>query len=381
MGFKPIDIVKYNLPGAILSVSSAGKPIEHHCAGYADLENGIPLSPDHFFQAGKVTRNFTAILILKLVEEGLVKLDQPLDVLANEHHLDGGRLRLIVNLYSFLKPLTLRELLNHTSGLPSYDETIRYQRTFIQKPKKIWQAEGYLDLITGRHVRNRLGYEAPVRGVFSDSATNYILVGLVLEAVVGRRSSLQMRELFDEYGLKHSFYASHGVLDEMISPKLAHGYLPISHPFGEAFRDLPVLTYNDNRELKAYDVTGAYTTTGLAGTAAMSNTTDLIHWMKLLLNKKIINNTFQDMFAMVPMDPRATAKEDRDYYGLGIGKTLSLRYGEIIWCAGNNFGYGILVAHSMERNVTFALAVNLSRQNLDMRTHSIVNEVLEVLLK
>lgn len=92
-----------------------------------------------------------------------------------------------------------------------------YQKMFMAKPNKVWQAEGYLDLITGSSVRYRLGYELPVRGIFSDSATNYIIAGFVLEAASGRKSSQQMRELFDLMDLKSTYYSSYGVLDKSYS--------------------------------------------------------------------------------------------------------------------------------------------------------------------
>ncbi len=381
MSVKPVDILKHNLPGTILSVCESGAPIRHYCSGFADVKAKVKLSPDRIFQNGKITRTFTAALILKMVEEGLFNLDVPLDSISRQHQLDGGRLRIIVDQYPILKPLTLRGLLNNTSGLPSYDETLRYQRMFFSKPKKVWQAEGYLDLISGVNVRYRLGYRLPVRGFFSDSATNYIVIGLVLEAVNGRPTSKEMQELFEAHHLKDSHYSSHGVLDESLLPQMMHGYLPVSHPHGEAFSGLPILTYNDNRELQVYDVTTAYTANGLAGTATLSNTTDLIHWMKALVGGKILKSSFREMFTVVPVDPRASPREARDFYGLGIYKTLSPHYGEIIWNAGNNYGYGVLVAHLVDRDITFALAVNLNRQVINLHNQELVVEVLDSILR
>lgn len=146
---QPINIIKHNLPGAILSVCKTGNHIHHYYSGYADIKTKEILFDKHIFSIGKITRLFTAIIILKWVEEGILDLDAPLAILSNQHRLDGGRLKLLVDLYPYLKSLTLRELLNHISGLPSYDETVAYQKMFTEKPNKIWQAEGYLDLITG----------------------------------------------------------------------------------------------------------------------------------------------------------------------------------------------------------------------------------------
>lgn len=377
---KAIDTVKYNLPGAILSVCESGNKIRHYCLGAGDIKENKTFDPNMLFQTGRITRMFTAAIVLKLVESGVLDLDMPMDSLAHKHRLDSGRLQLIVNQYSYLKPLTLRELLNQTSGLPSYDQTARYQRMFFEKPKKVWQAEGYLDLITGNEVRYRLGYELPIRGIYSESTTNFIILTLVLEAATGQHVSQQMRLFFDWFGLNNTHYSSHGVLDEQLLPKLAHGYMPISHPWAEAFRHLPILTFNDNRELQVYDITNAYNFNGLAGSASISTTTDLIHWMKALVNGKVLVSTFREMFKVVPVLSYGSSYEDQDFYGLGIHKTLSKRYGEIIWNAGNNFGYGALIAYSVDRDIAFALAVNVSRYMINIHSEGIVADVLAELL-
>ena len=378
---KSIDIIKNNLPGVILSVCKTGNRIRHYCAGYANVETRELLSAEHIFQSGKITRMFTAALILKRVEEGVLDLDSPLALLSNQHLLDGGRLKLIVDLYPYLKPVTLRELLNNTSGLPSYDETVAYQKAFAAKPQKVWQAESYLDLITGSNVRYRLGYLLPFRGILSDSATNYIIAGLVLEAATGRKSSQQMRELFDSVSLKSTYYCSYGVLEEDLLPQLAHGYLPISHPYASGFSKQPVVTYNDNRELQVYDVTGAYNFNGLAGAASLSNTNDLIRWMRMLLEGRILRGSLKQLFDGVPVDPKASPREDQDFYGLGLYKTRFRRWGDVVWSAGNNLGYGVLVAHVIERNVTFALAVNVSRKIINFHEPTLVAPIFQDLLK
>ena len=378
---RPIDILKCNLPGALFSVCKTENNIHHYCAGYADIKFRIPLSPKHIFQNGKITCMFTAAIILKRVEEGILDLEAPLASLSNKHRLDGGRLKLIVDLYPYLKPLTLRELLNQTSGLPAYDETISYQKTFIVKPQKVWQAEGYLDLITGFNIRYRLGYELPVRGIFNDSATNYIIVGLVLEAATGRRLSEQMRELFDSLDLKSTYYLSHSILDEKLLPQLARGYIPSSHPYASAFSHFPKLIYNDNRELQVCDVTAAYNVNGLAGSATLSSTTDLIRWMRVLLKGRVLKSSFKQMFNMVPIDPKASPHRDQDFYGLGVYKTRLQQWGEVIWNAGNNLGYGVLVAHIAERNITFALAINVSRKFISFHDQTLVADLFRELLK
>ncbi len=75
-----INVVKHNLPGAILSVCKSGNRIHHYCFGYADIKTKQSLSDKPIFPIGKITHLFTAGIILKRLEEGVVDLDAPLAV-------------------------------------------------------------------------------------------------------------------------------------------------------------------------------------------------------------------------------------------------------------------------------------------------------------
>lgn len=112
----------------------------------------------------------------------------------------------------------------------------------------------------------------------------------------------------------------------------------------------------------------------------MSTTTDLIHWIKALVKGKVLVSSFREMFKVVPVLSYGSSYEDQDFYGLGIHKTLSKRYGEIIWNAGNNFGYGALIAYSVDRDIAFALAVNVSRYMINIHSDGVVADVLAELL-
>lgn len=227
----------------------------------------------------------------------------------------------------------------------------------------------------------RLGYELPIRGFFSDSATNYVIISFVLEAATGRKSSQQMKELFDFMDLKSTYYSSYGVLDKKLLPRLAHGYLPISHPYAVAFNHLPVEIYNENCELQVYDVTKAYNFNGLGGAAGLSTTSDLIQWLRSLLEGRVLKNGFKQMFSTVPVDVKSKSQRDQDFYGFGIYKTRLHRCGNVVWTAGNNFGYGVLVAHVIERNITFSLAINISRRLIHFHEPTLMAEIFQEILR
>ena len=374
------DAQKYSAPGIVLSVMESNGSTHHFSSGLSDLKDNTPAQHDQSFLIGKNTRLFVAVMLLKLVEQGRLNLDAPLDGIARENQLDSGRLRIIIDQYTYLKPVTVRELLNNTSGLSSFDKTLNYERAFFSKPKKVWQSEGYLDLITGYDVGYQRYYEPAVRGFFNDSMTNYIVAGLVFEAITGIHPSQQLPLLFKECGLKNTLYFRQGILTEDAIQQLAHGYLPLSHPHAVAFERRPIHSYNDNKELQVYDVTGAYNLNGLVGGAAASSTADLLHWIHSLMQGKILTGTLPDMFTTTPVDFKKPFLNAKDSYGLGIYKTIFDNYGEIVWSTGNTYGYGVLVAYSVDKNISFSLAVNVSRERLYIHNTGIVRDVLDFLL-
>ena len=96
--------------GLALGVIRGGRLESFHGHGLADLESGRPITDDTAFRIGSVTKLFTAVAVMQLRERGLVDLDAP----ANEY-LRAFRLR---PARPGLRPVTIRHLLTHTSGIP-----------------------------------------------------------------------------------------------------------------------------------------------------------------------------------------------------------------------------------------------------------------------
>src|SRR5918994_1499038 len=93
--------------GAVL-VAEEGRVVFRKGYGMANMEWAFPVEPDTKFRLGSITKQFTSALVLQLVEQGKIKLDGKLSDYLPEYRKDtGGR-------------ITVHQLLNHTSGIPSY---------------------------------------------------------------------------------------------------------------------------------------------------------------------------------------------------------------------------------------------------------------------
>ncbi len=102
---------KYSIPGASLAVSRSGALVYARGFGYANTANATPVQPDSLFRVGSVSKTFTAIAIMELVEQGKVQLDQSaFSYLPNITPLSGATLN------PQLASVTVRQLLNMTGG-------------------------------------------------------------------------------------------------------------------------------------------------------------------------------------------------------------------------------------------------------------------------
>jgi len=95
-------------PGGSVIVVQDGKTLLRKAYGVADLELGVPARPEMVFHIGSMGKQFTAVAILQLVQEGKVKLEDPLSKYVPD--------------FPGAEAITVEHLLTHTSGIPSYND-------------------------------------------------------------------------------------------------------------------------------------------------------------------------------------------------------------------------------------------------------------------
>jgi D-alanyl-D-alanine carboxypeptidase len=152
-----------HLPGGVVLIAKAGQPIFHRAYGMADLEIGLPMNTEHAFKIGSITKQFTAIAILKLVERG--KLDLKSDV--RDYYPE---------LPDYGKRITLEQILTHTSGLPSLVDL----GTFEMLSRQHHSVVELIEL-----TRTEPLHFNPGQGFFY-SDTGYILLGGIIERMSGK---------------------------------------------------------------------------------------------------------------------------------------------------------------------------------------------------
>jgi D-alanyl-D-alanine carboxypeptidase len=182
-----------------------GSQVTRAVAGLADRSTGRRLRTGDQFEIGSNTKTFMATLILQLVARGELALTDTV-----EQHLPG----VVPN----GRHITVRMLLNHTSGLYNYTDDAALEKKVLADPRRSWAPEQLVAVAT----RHRPTF-APGTS-WSYSNTNYILVGMILEEVTGHSPAyLVEHRIARPLGLRHTYLVRS--VAEDTGRGYAHGYL------------------------------------------------------------------------------------------------------------------------------------------------------------
>ncbi|MFT3769049.1 MAG: serine hydrolase domain-containing protein [Minicystis sp.] len=305
-------VIARGIPGAAAAVDVGGCSFRG-ASGHASPASGEPLGAGGLFRIGSITKTFVATLVLMLRAEGRVSLDDRVsDHVAG---VPGG------------EAMTVRQLLNHTSGLFNYTESPAFWEASQESPP---QAFTPAELIG--YAAQRAPYFPPGKG-FHYSNTNYIVAGLIVEKVGGEPLEKQLRQrILTRVGLDHT-------------------YLDGAEPA------LPGLVSGFSRSEAGYDdVTHAEAPSGAWAAGAMVSTTDDVNrFFAQLLGGDLLRPAELQEMTTWTKTPFPQAPE----YGLGISEhptPLGISYGHV----GSIEGYHAWSARVAEGGATITVLVNLS---------------------
>lgn len=197
-------------PGVAVVVLRDDRAVYVGCGGYADVEGRVAIGPGTRFRLASVSKQFTAAAVLLLVERGKVSLDTPLT-------------DIFPGLPGYARPVRLRHLLNHTSGLPDYEEHI---------PEGVTEPLKDVDVLAILAGQSALYFPPGTQYRYSNSA--YALLALVVEKYSGRRYPAFLREeIFGPLGMEGAVAYEAGVSEVGMR---AYGYSPDKEKKGRYVR-------------------------------------------------------------------------------------------------------------------------------------------------
>ena len=160
-----------SFPGATFGVALADGSSYGLAVGLADQSRGTAMRPDHRLLAGSIGKTFVSALALGAVGEGRLGLDDPVGKWLGDHAWYAG----LPN----ADDLTVRMLMNHTTGIPDYVVDPEFIQDLFQDPERVWRPDELVQ------------YEVGAKALFPAGAdyyytdTNYILLGMVFERSTG----------------------------------------------------------------------------------------------------------------------------------------------------------------------------------------------------
>ena len=299
----------------------------------------VAISPDMLFAIGSITKNMVAALTLKLVEAHLLSLDDPLSKwLPAYPHVDST--------------ITIRQLLNHTSGLYMFWENQQIWDDLKKDRAKVWTPEEVLSYI-------KAPYFTPGDG-WRYSNTNYLLLAMIINRVTGSSLSSEFKQHFwQPLGIDDMFLSQ----EEVIPPNQAHVYGD-NFQFGSGTRDVTFLPRASHESI-------TYGSSGIFTSAA-----SLARWSQALFGGRVLQlQSLKSMLQFVEFNPVANMRA----YGLGVQVyTRSFASGKYaIGHGGGNIGTTTYMVYLPEYQTSIVVMVNaFPNHSVDVITKGLIRTVL-----
>jgi CubicO group peptidase (beta-lactamase class C family) len=308
-------IDRHVLAGAVTLVASKDKTLDLGAVGYADLAAKKEMQKDDLFWIASMSKPITASAFMMLVDEGKIRLDDPVTKYLPEFRdqwltVEQDKQHLLLRRPEH--PVTVRNLLSHTSGLPF--------KSALEEPT--------LDLLPLRiavrsYAMTPLLYEPGTKYQYSNAGIN--TAGRIIEVVSGMpyEQFLDQR-LFGPLGMKDTTFWP----NEKQIARLAKSYRPKNKESGLVEIKIGQLKYPlDNKERQPMPAGGLFSTA-----------TDVARFCQMVLNKGTFNGKrILSEDAVKQMTSKQTGDEVKDNYGLG-------------WNAGETCGHGGAHATGMRIN-------------------------------
>jgi D-alanyl-D-alanine carboxypeptidase len=280
-----------DFPGALAAVRGTNGRTRDYTAGVADTRTGARVPVNGRVRIASNTKMFTATVVLQLVGEGRVELDAPVATYLPNLVPDG---------------VTVRHVLQHTSGLVDYDDKLIHDYAAVQhvhfEPRELLDVVLVEDLLFPPGTR------------FSYSNANYVLAGLIVQKVTGRPVGEEItKRIIERLGLRDTYWPALG--DQTIRGRHPHGYFPAE-------------------DGTRFDVTEMDPSMGWAAGQLVGTPRDLNRFMTALLDGDLLEPAqLAEMKNTVPA-PDFDVTGDATY-GLGLG-TFHLTCGGRAWTHGGD---------------------------------------------
>jgi D-alanyl-D-alanine carboxypeptidase len=325
---------------AYISFGDPGPAIEAFAGEVGRAPQDAPVRQNTLFQMGSTSKSFTVALILKLEAAGKLSIEDAVGKWLPQ--------------YPAWKDVSIRHLLNMTSGIPNYSETETISRIWVNDPTRDLAAADLIDAAYPSSTNH-----LPVSTGYYYSNTNYILAGMIAAKAAGRSYRDLVHEMvIAPFGLDSTFYED-GTYPPAVIDRLAHGY----------FENPACADYQPNcREpwslpMMGRDVRGMSTSWAQAAGGAISSARDVDRWMRAVFEGHVVPPKQQaEWMALVSTktgEPIAdVSADDPRGFSLGLSKAVLGSMGAFWFYEGTTLGYRTLYVWFAKKNLMITLQTN-----------------------
>ncbi|MEQ1352587.1 MAG: serine hydrolase domain-containing protein [Candidatus Acidiferrum sp.] len=311
------EMQREKIPGLSLGVMRDGKLIYSRGYGLANVELDVPVKPDTIFQTGSVGKQFTATAVMMLVEEGKISLDDKIS-----KYFPGSP--------PAWKEITVRNLLNHTSGIPDYgsDDTTTAKKLIDLR------VDYTEDEMVSRFATLPLDF--PPGSKWSYSNSGYVVLGVLIHKVSGQfYGNFLEQRVFQPLHMD----STHIISEENIVPHRSAGYRLVKG------------------ELKNQEWVSPKLNTTADG-ALYTNILDMARWDAALTDEKLLKkSSYEQMYTRVHLSDRKT-------YGYGFGWGITSANGHpILEHSGSWQGFTMDFLRYPQDKLSFVVFTNLDSEH------------------
>lgn len=204
------------LPGLALAVYSEAEGWWASAQGYASIEKKTPLQNCHLQYTQSVSKTYMAVEILMLKEEGKIELDAPMTKYLPVKYSKN---------IQHAETITIRMLLNQTSGVPEYNSNPAFVTKVMMHPSDYFSQDDCLKSIAGEDLQFTPGSK------YRYTNTNYLLLSLIGDAITGDHAAYIKQHIFKPLDLNNSYYGfGHDYLNGLNLPDSYWDALNVSRP-------------------------------------------------------------------------------------------------------------------------------------------------------
>lgn len=315
-------------------------------SGTSQYHGGRPVTPSSLYQIGSNTKAFTAVAVLQLEAQGRLSIDAPIGTYLPQ--------------YPAYAHLTLRRLLNMTSGLETYDNLPVWYAQYVNDPMRRVSSDALI----------RMVYPAkkfPAGSRYYYSNTGYLLAQEVVAALSPSHSfEKEMARIIAAAGLKHTFYTSH-LYAPAIARHVVAGYYQNDDPGFET--------------LIGRDTSGDSLSWAQGAGAMVSTPSDLAAWARFLYEDSPLLPPLQrrELMSLVSTKTgrplNVPTKDDPAGFGLGVARRFDPALGPFWFYQGETLGFRAVHLYFPKRDLVVSLFANSRPKDSNSKLQALFGQI------